>query len=135
MQIKGYGCAGRSTVCYGLACQELGAGDSDLRTVVSVQGSLAMFALAQFGTEEQKQRSSPGPRSGPSQLGRSIPNKSRQSYQEHAINGNLASGATRRTGTRPHQCDGHVRPFLWDMRTIPSCRRTLHDFHCMELTG
>ncbi|MDQ6661481.1 MAG: acyl-CoA dehydrogenase family protein, partial [Chloroflexota bacterium] len=55
MQIKGYGCAGRSAVCCGLACQELGAGDSGLRTFVSVQGSLAMFAIAQFGTEEQKQ--------------------------------------------------------------------------------
>ncbi len=55
MQIKGYGCAGRSAVWRGLACQELDAGDSGLRTFVSVHGSLAMFAIAQFGTEEQKQ--------------------------------------------------------------------------------
>jgi glutaryl-CoA dehydrogenase len=56
MQIKGYGCTGLSAVCRGLACQELDAGDSGLRTFVSVQGSLTMFAIAQFGTEEQKQR-------------------------------------------------------------------------------
>jgi glutaryl-CoA dehydrogenase len=56
MQIKGYGCAGRSAVWRGLAYQELDAGDSGLRTFVSVQGSLAMYAIAQFGTEEHKQR-------------------------------------------------------------------------------
>jgi glutaryl-CoA dehydrogenase len=56
MQIKGYGCAGRSAVWRGLAFQELDAGDCSLRTFVSVQGSLAMFAIAQFGAEEQKQR-------------------------------------------------------------------------------
>jgi glutaryl-CoA dehydrogenase len=56
MQIKGYGFAGRSAVWRGLVYQELEAGDSGLRTFVSVQGSLAMFAIAQFGTEEQKQR-------------------------------------------------------------------------------
>jgi glutaryl-CoA dehydrogenase len=56
MQIKGYGCAGLNAVCRGLACQELGAGDSGLRTFISVQGSLAMFAIARFGSEEQKQR-------------------------------------------------------------------------------
>jgi glutaryl-CoA dehydrogenase len=55
MQIKGYGCAGRSAVWRGLAYQELDVGDSGLRTFVSVQGSLAMFAIAEFGTEEQKQ--------------------------------------------------------------------------------
>lgn len=56
MQIKGYGCTERSAVCRGLIHQELDAGDSGLRTFVSVQGSLAMFAIAQFGSEEQKQR-------------------------------------------------------------------------------
>jgi glutaryl-CoA dehydrogenase len=54
MQITGYGCAGLSAVCRGLVHQELDAGDSGLRTFVSVQSSLAMFAIAQFGTEEQK---------------------------------------------------------------------------------
>ena len=56
MHIDGYGCAGLSAVCYGLACQELEAGDSGLRSFVSVQGSLAMFPISAFGSEEQKQR-------------------------------------------------------------------------------
>src|SRR6266571_3019563 len=56
MHLQGYGCAGLSAVCYGLACQELEAGDSGLRSFVSVQGSLAMFPISAFGTEEQKER-------------------------------------------------------------------------------
>src|SRR5579864_6756106 len=56
MHIEGYGCAGLSAVCYGLACQELEAGDSGLRSFVSVQGSLAMFPISAFGSEEQKQQ-------------------------------------------------------------------------------
>ena len=56
MHLEGYGCAGLSAVCYGLACQELEAGDSGLRSFVSVQGSLAMFPIHRFGSEEQKQR-------------------------------------------------------------------------------
>jgi glutaryl-CoA dehydrogenase len=55
MHIDGYGCAGLSAVCYGLACQELEAGDSGLRSFVSVQGSLTMFPIFAYGTEEQKQ--------------------------------------------------------------------------------
>ena len=56
MHLEGYGCAGLSAVCYGLACQELEYGDSGLRSFVSVQGSLAMFPIWAYGTEEQKQR-------------------------------------------------------------------------------
>ena len=56
MHLKGYGCAGESAVAYGLACMELEAGDSGLRTFVSVQGSLAMSAIHKFGSEEQKER-------------------------------------------------------------------------------
>ena len=56
MHLEGYGCAGLSAVCYGLACQELEAGDSGLRSFVSVQGSLAMFPIWAFGSEEQKKR-------------------------------------------------------------------------------
>ncbi len=56
MHLEGYGCAGLSAVCYGLACQELEAGDSGMRSCVSVQGSLAMFPIWLFGSEEQKQR-------------------------------------------------------------------------------
>ena len=55
MHLEGYSCAGLSAVCYGLACQELEAGDSGLRSFVSVQGSLAMFPIWAFGSEEQKQ--------------------------------------------------------------------------------
>jgi glutaryl-CoA dehydrogenase len=54
MHLEGYGCAGASAVMYGLACQELEAGDSGLRSLVSVQGSLAMFAIWRYGSEEQK---------------------------------------------------------------------------------
>ncbi|MEU4566930.1 acyl-CoA dehydrogenase family protein [Micromonospora sp. NPDC023956] len=56
MHLEGYGCAGTSAVAYGLACFELEAGDSGLRSLVSVQGSLAMYAIWRFGSEEQKQR-------------------------------------------------------------------------------
>ena len=55
MHLQGYGCAGTNAVSYGLACLELEAGDSAVRSLVSVQGSLAMFALHAFGSEEQKQ--------------------------------------------------------------------------------
>jgi len=54
MHLQGYGCAGMSAVDYGLACLELEASDSGIRSLVSVQGSLAMFAIWQHGTEEQK---------------------------------------------------------------------------------
>jgi glutaryl-CoA dehydrogenase len=56
MHLSGYGCAGASAVAYGLACQELEAADSGVRSLVSVQGSLAMYAIWRFGSEEQKQR-------------------------------------------------------------------------------
>ncbi len=56
MHLEGYGCAGTNAVSYGLACLELEAGDSGIRSLVSVQGSLAMYALHAFGSEEQKQR-------------------------------------------------------------------------------
>ncbi|WP_040837489.1 acyl-CoA dehydrogenase family protein [Nocardia brevicatena] len=55
MHLEGYGCAGTSATAYGLACMELEAGDSGLRSLVSVQGSLAMFAIWKWGSEEQKQ--------------------------------------------------------------------------------
>jgi glutaryl-CoA dehydrogenase len=55
MHLTGYGCAGASATSYGLTCLELEAGDSGLRSMVSVQGSLAMYAIWRFGSEEQKQ--------------------------------------------------------------------------------
>jgi len=54
MHLEGYGCAGTSAVAYGLACLELEAVDSGIRSLVSVQGSLAMFALHAYGSEEHK---------------------------------------------------------------------------------
>jgi glutaryl-CoA dehydrogenase len=55
MHLEGYGCAGASATAYGLACLELEAGDSGIRSLVSVQGSLAMFAIHRWGSEEQRQ--------------------------------------------------------------------------------
>jgi glutaryl-CoA dehydrogenase len=55
MHLQGYGCAGASATAYGLTCLELEAGDSGLRSLVSVQGSLAMYAIWRWGSEEQKQ--------------------------------------------------------------------------------
>ncbi len=56
MHLEGYGCAGMSAVDYGVACEELEACDSGLRSLVSVQGSLAMFAIWRWGSEEHKQQ-------------------------------------------------------------------------------
>ena len=64
MHLKGYGCPGRSAVEYGLTALELEAGDSGLRTFVSVQGSLAMSAIYKHGSEEQKQQWLPGMANG-----------------------------------------------------------------------
>jgi glutaryl-CoA dehydrogenase len=55
MHLEGYGCAGASATAYGLTCMELEAGDSGVRSLVSVQGSLAMFAIWRWGSEDQKQ--------------------------------------------------------------------------------
>jgi glutaryl-CoA dehydrogenase len=64
MHLEGYGCGGASAVHYGLACTELEAADSGIRSMVSVQGSLAMFAIWKFGSEEQKQHWLPGMAAG-----------------------------------------------------------------------
>ena len=56
MHLSGYGCPGASAVQYGLACMELEGGDSGFRSFVSVQGSLAMFPIWKYGSEEQKQQ-------------------------------------------------------------------------------
>src|SRR3954468_24384753 len=55
MHLEGYGCAGTSATAYGVACRELEAVDSGLRSFVSVQGSLAMFAIHRWGSEVQKE--------------------------------------------------------------------------------
>ena len=64
MHLSGYGCGGRSAVEYGIAAMELEAGDSGIRTFVSVQGSLAMSAISKFGSEEQKKQWLPGMAAG-----------------------------------------------------------------------
>jgi glutaryl-CoA dehydrogenase len=64
MHLEGYGCAGASATAYGLACLELEAGDSGVRSLVSVQGSLAMFAIHRWGSEAQKQQWLPAMASG-----------------------------------------------------------------------
>lgn len=64
MHLEGYGCAGTSATSYGLAAMELEAGDSGIRSMVSVQGSLAMYAIHAFGTEEQREKWLPGMASG-----------------------------------------------------------------------
>jgi glutaryl-CoA dehydrogenase len=56
MHLEGYGCTGTNAVSYGLACMELEAGDSGFRSFVSVQGSLSMFSIWRYGSEEQKQQ-------------------------------------------------------------------------------
>ncbi len=56
MHLTGYGCAGADAVAYGLACLELEAVDSGLRSFVSVQGSLSMYSIWRYGSEEQKQQ-------------------------------------------------------------------------------
>jgi glutaryl-CoA dehydrogenase len=56
MHLEGYGCAGASATAYGLASMELEAADTGIRSLVSVQGSLAMYAIHRWGSEEQKQR-------------------------------------------------------------------------------
>ncbi|HSC20155.1 MAG TPA: acyl-CoA dehydrogenase family protein, partial [Solirubrobacterales bacterium] len=64
MHLHGYGCAGTSAVAYGVACRELEAVDSGLRSFVSVQGSLAMFAVHHWGSEAQKEKWLPAMASG-----------------------------------------------------------------------
>ncbi|WP_305095400.1 acyl-CoA dehydrogenase family protein [Prescottella sp. R16] len=64
MHLDGYGCAGMSATAYGLACLELEAVDSGIRSLVSVQGSLAMFSIHHWGSEEQKQEWLPGMAAG-----------------------------------------------------------------------
>ena len=64
MHLDGYGCAGTDATSYGLACLELEAGDSGIRSLVSVQGSLAMYAIYAYGSEEQKEQWLPGMAAG-----------------------------------------------------------------------
>ena len=64
MHLEGYGCAGMGAVAYGVACEEVEYGDAALRSSLSVQGSLSMFPIWKYGSEEQKQRWLPGMAAG-----------------------------------------------------------------------
>ncbi len=64
MHLEGYGLPGASSVAYGIVCRELEAGDAGVRSAVSVQGSLAMYAVWRFGSEEQKERWLPAMHAG-----------------------------------------------------------------------
>jgi glutaryl-CoA dehydrogenase len=64
MHLDGYGLPGASSVAYGIVCRELEAGDAGVRSAVSVQGSLAMYAIWRWGTEEQKERWLPAMHAG-----------------------------------------------------------------------
>src|SRR5262245_43649921 len=64
MHLTGYGCQGSTASQYGLVCTEVEAVDSGLRSLISVQGSLAMYAIYAYGSEEQKQRWLPGMAAG-----------------------------------------------------------------------
>jgi glutaryl-CoA dehydrogenase len=64
MHLEGYGLPGASSVAYGIVCRELEAGDAGVRSAVSVQGSLAMYAIWRWGTEEQKERWLPAMHAG-----------------------------------------------------------------------
>src|SRR5438132_8564979 len=55
MHLEGYGCTGTNSVSYGIACMEMEAGDSGFRSAISVQGSLSMFPIWKYGSEEQKE--------------------------------------------------------------------------------
>ena len=72
--LKGYGCAEMSNVAYGLAMQELERGDSAMRSFASVQGSLVMYAIYEFGSAEQKDKWLPRMQSG-DDIPRETPNK------------------------------------------------------------
>lgn len=64
MHLTGYGCGGSTATAYGLVCQELEAVDSGVRSLVSVQGSLAMFAIHRWGSDEQREHWLPGMAAG-----------------------------------------------------------------------
>src|SRR6185437_6914303 len=64
MHLEGYGCAGTTATMYGVACRELEAVDSGIRSLVSVQGSLTMFPIHRYGSEEQKKQWLPGMAAG-----------------------------------------------------------------------
>lgn len=127
MHLEGYGCAGTSATAYGLTCLELEAGDSGIRSFVSVQGSLAMFPIWKFGSEEQKQSWLPGMAKGEiigcfglteSDSGSdpaSMRTHARQDGSDWVINGSkmwITNGSVAHVAIVWAQTDGGVRGFI-----------------------
>ena len=107
MHLEGYGCLGANAVSYGLACLELEAGDSGFRSFVSVQGSLCMFPIWKFGSEEQKERWLP--EDGDRRVDRLLrPHRARlrQRPEPHA---NERQARRRRVGPHRHEDVDHER--------------------------
>ena len=129
MHLEGYGCAGTSATAYGVACRELEAVDSGLRSFVSVQGSLAMFAIHRWGSEEQKEewlpRMATGEAIGCFGLTESDAGSDPGSMKTHAKKDGDDVGPQRLQDVdhqrHPRRCRGGLGP---DRRRDPRVRRT-----------
>ena len=112
MHLEGYGCAGTTATMYGVACRELEAADGGVRSLVSVQGSLAMYAIHRFGSEEQKQewlpRMAAGEAIGCFGLTEPDAGSDPSSMRTRARPGRRRLGARRRQDV-DHQCAGGRR--------------------------
>jgi glutaryl-CoA dehydrogenase len=130
--LEGYGCAGLSPIASGLICQELERGDSGLRSFVSVQGSLCMFPIHAYGTEEQKQKYLPGMAKGEiiGCFGLTEPDfgsnpggmltKAVDDGDSYILNGNkywITNGSNAQVAVVWAKLDGVVRGFLVDAGT------------------
>jgi glutaryl-CoA dehydrogenase len=127
MHLDGYGCAGTSATAYGIACRELEAVDSGLRSLVSVQGSLAMFAIHRWGTEEHRRRWLPNMAAGEA-IGcfglteadagsdpASMRTMAKKAGQDWVLNGSkmwITNGSIANIAVIWAQTDGGIRGFL-----------------------
>jgi glutaryl-CoA dehydrogenase len=127
MHLDGYGCAGTSATAYGIACRELEAVDSGLRSLVSVQGSLAMFAIHRWGTEEHRRRWLPSMAAGEA-IGcfglteadagsdpASMRTMAKKAGQDWVLNGSkmwITNGSIANIAVIWAQTDGGIRGFL-----------------------
>ena len=130
--LEGYGCAGLSSVASGLICQELERGDSGLRSFVSVQGSLCMYPIHAFGTEEQRQKYLPKMATGEligcfglteadfgSNPGGML-TKAVKDGDEYVLNGSkywITNGSTAQVAIVWAQCEGTIKGFVIDTDT------------------
>ena len=132
MHLEGYGCAGTSTTAYGLACMEVEAGDSGIRSLMSVQGSLAMFAIHAYGSEEQKEHWLPqmatGEKIGCFGLTESDFGSNPGGMRTRAQAGRVGLGARRHQDVDHQRVDRRCRSRLGpDGRRHPRVRRTHRD--------